>query len=128
LRTLGLLGRPRRSKELEILALRHERAILRRQTSRPRLTRAERAPLASLSRSLARPAWAVFPVKPETRLRWHRELIVRRWTSWHRRPGRPLVERPLRELILRLADENPPWGYERIVGELRVRGSKMRVQ
>jgi hypothetical protein len=122
------LGRPRRSKELEILALRHERAILRRQTSRPRLRRAERALLASLSRSLARPAWAVFPVKPETLLRWHRELIVRRWTSWHRRPGRSLVERPLRELILRLADENPPWGYERVVGELKVRGSKMRVQ
>ena len=72
-----LLGRRRRSKELEILVLGHELAVLRRQTSRPRLTRADRALLASLSRLLARPAWAVFPIKPETLLRWHRQLIAR---------------------------------------------------
>lgn len=65
-----LLGRPRRSKEMEILIIRHELAILRRQTSRPKLTRADRALLASLSCSLARPACAVFPIKPETLLRW----------------------------------------------------------
>jgi putative transposase len=114
-----LLGRSRRSKEMEILVLRHELAILRRQTSRPRLTRADRALLASLSRSLARPAWAVFPIKPETLLRWHRQLIARRWTYSHRTPGRPPLERSLRKLILRLADENPHWGYKRIVGELK---------
>jgi putative transposase len=114
-----LLGRPRRSKELEILVLRHELAILRRQTSRPRLTRADRALLASLSRSLARPAWAAFAVKPETLLRWHRQLVARRWTYSHRPPGRPRLERSFRELILRLADENPHWGYKRIVGELK---------
>jgi len=114
-----LLGRPRRSKEMEILVLRHELAILRRQTSRPKLTRADRALLASLSRSLARPAWAVFPIKPETLLRWHRQLIARRWTYAHRTPGRPPLERSLRELILRLAEENPHWGYKRIVGELK---------
>jgi putative transposase len=114
-----LLGRPRRSKELEILVLRHELAILRRQNSRPNLTRADRALLASLSRSLARPAWAVFPIKPETLLRWHRQLIARRWTYSHRPLGRPPLERSLRELILRLADENPHWGYKRIVGELK---------
>ena len=114
-----LLGRPRRSKEMEILVLRHELAILRRQTSRPKLTRADRALLASLSRSLARPAWAVFPIKPETLLRWHRQLIARRWTYSHRTPGRPPLERSLRELILRLAEENPHWGYKRIVGELK---------
>jgi putative transposase len=114
-----LLGRPRRSKEMEILVLRHELAILRRQNSRPRLTRADRALLASLSRSLARPAWAVFPIKPETLLRWHRQLIARRWTYSHRPPGRPPLERSLRGLILRLADENPHWGYKRIVGELK---------
>jgi putative transposase len=114
-----LLGRSRRSKEMEILVLRHELAILRRQTSRPRLTRADRALLASLSRSLARPAWAVFPIKPETLLRWHRQLIARRWTYSQRTPGRPQLERSLRKLILRLADENPHWGYKRIVGELK---------
>jgi transposase len=114
-----LLGRPRRSKELEILVLRHELAILRRQRSRPQLTRADRALLASLSRSLPRPAWAVFPIKPETLLRWHRQLIARRWTYAQRTPGRPRLARSLRELILRLADENPHWGYKRIVGELK---------
>src|SRR5919204_6824976 len=115
---IWLLGRSRRSKELEILVLRHELAILRRQGARAKLTRADRALLASLSRSLARPAWAVFPIKPETLLRWHRQLIARPWTS-HRMPGRPPLERSLRELILRLADENPHWGYKRIGGELK---------
>jgi putative transposase len=101
------------------LVLRHELAILRRQAARPKLTRADRALLASLSRSLARPAWGVFAIKPETLLRWHRQLIARRWTYSHRTPGRPPLERSVRELILRLADENPHWGYKRIVGELK---------
>jgi putative transposase len=116
---LRLLPRPRRSKELEILVLRHELAILRRQAARPKLTRADRALLASLSRSLPRTAWSCFPVRPETLLRWHRQLVARRWTYAHRRPGRPPLERLLRELILRLADENPHWGYKRIVGEIK---------
>jgi hypothetical protein len=114
-----LLGRPRRSKELEILVLRHELALLRRQPSRPRLTRADRALLAALSRSLPRPAWTVFSFKPEALLRWHRQLIARRWTYSHRPPGRPPLERSLRDLILRLGRENPHWGYKRIVGELK---------
>jgi putative transposase len=116
---LWLLARPRRSKELEILVLRHELAIMRRQGSRASLTRADRALLASLSRSLPRPAWAVFPIRPETLLRWHRQLIARRWTYSHRTPGRPRLERSLCALILRLARENPHWGYKRIVGELK---------
>jgi putative transposase len=111
-----LLGRRRRSKELEILVLRHELAILRRQRSRP--TRADRALLAALSRSLPRSAWAAFSFKPETLLSWHRQLVARRWTYSHRTPGRPPLERSLRELILRLARENRHWGYKRIVGEL----------
>jgi putative transposase len=114
-----LLARPRRSKELEILVLRHELAMLRRQTRQPRPTRADRALLTALSRSLPRVAWAGFTVKPETLLRWHRQLVARRWTYAQRAPGRPPLERSLRTLILRLGHENPHWGYRRIVGELK---------
>jgi transposase len=114
-----LLARPRRSKELELLLLRHELAILRRQASRPRLTRADRVLFAVPTRPLPRPEWAHLPVKPETVSRWHRQLVARRWTYPHRRPGRPPLEASRRELILRLARENPHWGYKRIVGELK---------
>jgi putative transposase len=117
-----LLARPRRSKELEILVLRHELAMLRRQARRPKPTRADRALLAAVSRSLPRFAWTGFPVKPETLLRWHRQLVARRWTYTHRAPGRPPLEPSLRKLILRLGHENPHWGYRRIVGELRGSG------
>ena len=117
-----LLGRRRRSKELEILVLRHELAILRRQAARPKLTRADRALLATLSRSLPRAAWTSFPVKPDTLLRWHRQLIARHWTNAHTRPGRPPLEPSLRKMILQLAHENPHWGYRRIVGELKGAG------
>ena len=99
-----LLARRRRSKELEILVLRHELAVLRRQAAEPRLTRADRALLAAWSRSLPRSAWVSFPVKPDTLLRWHRQLVVGRWTYTHRK---------------RLARENPHWVYKRIAGELK---------
>jgi putative transposase len=75
--------------------------------------------LAALSRSLPRVAWAAFPVKPETLLRWHRQLVTRRWTYTHRAPARPPLESSLRTLILRFGHENPHWGYKRIVGELK---------
>jgi putative transposase len=114
-----LLARPRRSKELEILVLRHELAMLRRQAARPKLSRADRALLAALSRSLPRAAWARFSIKPETLPRWHRQLVAHRWTYSHRGPGRPPLVPSLRTVILRLARENPHWGYRRIVGELK---------
>ena len=107
-----LLARPRRSKELEILVLRHELAMLRRQARQPKLTRPDRALLAALSRSLPRTAWAGFPVKPETLLRWHRQLVARRWTYARRPHGRPPLQSSLRALILRLGHENPHWGYK----------------
>lgn len=117
-----LLGRQGQSKELEILVLRHELAILRRQVARPKLNRADRALLAALSRSLPRPAWTSFPVKPDTLLRWHRQLVAGRWTYADATPGRPPVKPELRTIILQLARENPHWGYRRIVGELKGAG------
>jgi putative transposase len=107
-----LLVRSGRAKELEILVLRHELAILRRQTRRPHLTPADRALLAALSQALPRPSWLSFPVKPETLLRWHRQLVVRRWSYPDKTPGRPPLEQSLRTLILRLARESPHWATE----------------
>jgi putative transposase len=114
-----LMGRSDRSKEVEILVLRHELAVLRRRSGHARTAPADRALLATLSRTLPRRAWAAFSVRPETLLRWHRQLVARRWTYPHRQPGRPPLERRRRQLILRLARENPHWGYQRIAGELK---------
>lgn len=114
-----LVGRSRRSKELEILVLRHELAVLRRQSGRSRLTRADRALFAALSRLLPREAWASFSVRPETLLRWHRRLVARRWTYPSASPGRAPLDASVVRLIVRLARENPRWGYRRIVGELK---------
>jgi putative transposase len=101
------------------LVLRHELAILRRQTGRPQRRPVDRALLAALSRSLPRRAWTSFRVKPETLLAWHRQLVARRWTYAHKKSGRPPLEQSLRTLILRLARENQHWGYRRIAGELK---------
>ena len=100
---LVLLARGDRSKELEILVLRHELSILRRQVGRPRFEPRDRLVLAALSRVVPRRSWSAFSVRPETLLRWHRRLIARRWTYPHRPPGRPPIEREVRELIVRLA-------------------------
>ena len=114
-----ITGRSERSKELEILVLRHELGLLRLQSGRPRLEPADRALLAALSRLLPRRVWPAFSVKPETLLRWHRQLVARRWTYPQRKPGRPRLARPRQDLIVRLARENPHWGYQRIAGEIK---------
>ena len=117
-----LLGRGERSKELEILVLRHELSVLRRQLRRPQYGLRDRLLLAALSRMLPRSSWRAFSVRPETLLRWHRRLVAKHWTYPHRRLGRPPIDVDVRELILRLARENSSWGYVRIVGELRKLG------
>ncbi len=117
-----LVGRSDRAKELEILVLRHELSILRRQVNRPQFQPHDRLLLAAFSRMLPRRSWNAFFVQPETLLHWHRRLVARRSTYPHRRPGRPRINRDVRELILRLARENSNWGYLRIVGELRKLG------
>ena len=114
-----LLGRRERSKELEILVLRHELSILCRQVDRPRFEPSDRFLLGALSRVLPRRSWQAFIVRPETLLRWHRRLVANHWTYPHRRPGRPPIDGGVRELVVRLARENTGWGYVRIVGELR---------
>ena len=108
-------------KELEIVVLRHELAVLRRRTRRPVLTTADRMFLAAASRLVPRAKWRSFIVTPATLLDWHRRLVARHWTDAAGR-GRPSVHRDVRELVVRLARENPRWRYHRIVGELKQLG------
>jgi transposase InsO family protein len=115
---LILFGRSERAKEVEILVLRHELQVLRRQVGRPRLRSVDRVLLAAFGQLLPEARRRSFLVQPATFLRWHRELVRHRWTYARRSPGRPLLPAQMRELILRLAAENPGWGYKRIHGEL----------
>ena len=118
LQAIVLRFRSGETKELEIMVLRHELAVLRRRVARPPFTPADRAFLAAASRLLPRGDRAAFLVTPATLLRWHRCLATRRWT-YPRRVGRPPISPDTRDVVLRLAQENPRWGYQRIVGELK---------
>jgi putative transposase len=126
LRWLALLARSSAAKDAELLVLRHELAVLRRQVTRPRLDWADRAVLAGLTRLLPRPAWRGLFVQPATLLRWHQDLVRRRWTHPRQR-GRPPMATEARALVLRLARENPTWGYRRVHGELCRLGYKGRI-
>ena len=123
-RTLQFLRLQRRDGTelaIEVVMLRHEVALLRRQVTRPRLEPADRAVLAGLSRLIPRAKLNRFFVQPATLLRWHRDLVRRKWT-YPKPSGRPKIPAGTVQLVVRLATENPTWGYRRIHGELSVAG------
>ena len=117
---LAVLSRGQVSKDAELLVLRHENALLRRQVGRVRYQPADRLWLAALSRLVPRRWWGeVFPVTPATLLAWHRRLVARKWDyASRRRPGRPPTAAAIRKLVIRIATENPAWGHRRVQGEL----------
>ena len=117
---LMVLARREVSKDAELLVLRHENAVLRRQISRVRYQPADRLWLAALSRLIPRRRWdEVFAVSPATLLAWHRRLVARKWDyTSRRRPGRPSAAAAIRKLVIRMATDNPAWGHRRGQGEL----------
>jgi putative transposase len=119
-----LLGslRSQHAKDVEIAVLRHQLSVLHRQVKRPQFRPADRAVLAVLSSALPRSHWSVLLVTPATILRWHRRLVTHKWTQPRRQGGRPALAEQEVALILRLARENPRWGYRRIQGELKKLG------
>ena len=105
-----------RSKDLEIIVLRHQLAVLRRQNHRPALAEEDRALLGAIAEALSRRRRAGWLVTPETLLRWHRRRIARHWTQPCRTPGRPCTPVELRRLIIDMATNNPTWGYRLVSG------------
>ncbi len=117
---LMVLARREASKDAELLVLRHENAVLRRQIGRVRYQPGDRLWLAALSRLIPRRRWGeVFAVTPATLLAWHRRLVTRKWDySSRQRPGRPPTAAAIRKLVIRIATDNPAWGHRRVQGEL----------
>jgi len=126
-RLLGLVGvgPAPDAKDIEIAVLRHQLMVVRRQVTRPRYTPQDRLVLAMLARLLPRGRWPVFLVTPSTLLRWHRELVARRWTYPPTGRCRPGLDTEVVDLVVRMARENPRWGYVRIVGECRKLGVRV---
>jgi putative transposase len=126
---LRLLALSNADKDIEILTLRHQLAVLQRRVDKPRLTLPDRAFLAALLHKIPRPTLRQLHliVSPDTVLHWHRDLLRRRHASASRpqRPGRRPTLRSIRALVLRLARDNPSWGYRRIHGELATLGLKV---
>jgi putative transposase len=114
-----------RDREVEILVRRHQVKVLSRKAGRPRLRRKDRIFLAAAARILPKDRWSCFIVTPQTLLRWHRELVRRKWTHRQERTGRPRLDPEICALAIRMAKENPRWGYIRIQGELRKLGIRV---
>jgi putative transposase len=106
---IALLARSQASKDAEVLVLRHQLAVLRRQVATPRPSWADRAIISALARLLPRHRRHNLFVTPRTLLRWHADLVKRRWTYPKHGPGRPPIRPTIRAPVLRLAAENPDW-------------------
>jgi putative transposase len=115
----------RRDREVEILVLRHQVKVFKRKAGRPMLRRRDRLFLAAAARLLPKKRWSCFIVRPATLLGWHRELVKRKWTYRRRRTGRPPLDEDICQLVVRMAKDNPRWGYVRIQGELRKLGIRL---
>ena len=117
--SLVVLARRKASKDAELLVLRHENAVLRRQIGRVRYQPGDRLWLAALSRVIPRRLWGeAFMMTPATLLAWHRRLVTHKWDYTNRRPGRPSTPAAIRKLVIRIAMDNPTWGHRRVQGEL----------
>ena len=113
------------NSDIELVVLRHQLKVLKRQVSRPPLRRLDRLFMAAISRTLPRARWSSFAVSPQTLLRWHRDLVRRRWTYKRASGGRPPLPDEVRALVVRMGRDNPRWGCIRIRGELAKLGLKV---